>query len=152
MLELLKGFKARGVPVDALGIQSHLGIYSSTPVATLVANQTPTWRAFLNEVVAMGYKLVITELDVRDDGLPADVAVRDQAIADYTRAYLDVMFAYPELRDVLVWGMCDKYSWLRSMPRSDGQPRRPCPYDAGFKPKPMHSAIDGAFVGAVQRG
>jgi endo-1,4-beta-xylanase len=152
VLELLKGFKARGVPVDALGIQSHLGIYSSTPVATLVANQTPTWRAFLNEVVAMGYKLVITELDVRDDGLPADVAVRDQAIADYTRAYLDVMFAYPELRDVLVWGMCDKYSWLRSMPRSDGQPRRPCPYDAGFKPKPMHSAIDGAFVGAVQRG
>ena len=99
----------------------------------------------------MGYRLVITELDVRDDGLPPDIAVRDSAVADYTRAYLDLMFAYPQLTDVLVWGMCDKYSWLQRMPRADGQPRRPCPYDAEFRVKLMHGAIQAAFAATAGR-
>lgn len=152
VLALLRGFRARGVPVDALGIQSHIGIYSSTPVATLVANQSPAWRAFLDEVVGMGYSLVVTELDVRDTGLPADIAVRDQAVADYTRGYLDLMLGYPQLRDVLVWGMSDKYSWLQSFePRADGQPRRPCPYDAMLRPKLMQNAIHAAIAAAAVR-
>ena len=41
-----------------------------------------------------------------------DVAVRDQMVADYGKAYLDLMLSYPQLRDVLCWGMCDRYSWL----------------------------------------
>lgn len=152
VLALLRGFRARGVPVDALGIQSHIGIYANTPVATLVANQSPAWRAFLDEVVALGYKLVITELDVRDTGLPADVGTRDQAVAEYTRAYLDLMLGYPQLRDVLVWGMSDKYSWLQSFePRADGQPRRPCPYDAALNPKLMQNAIHAAIAAAAAR-
>jgi endo-1,4-beta-xylanase len=152
VLALLQGFKARGVPVDALGIQAHLGIYSATPVATLIANQTPAWRAFLDAVVALGYKLVITELDVNDSALPANIAQRDQGVADYVRGYLDLMFSYRELRDVLVWGICDKYSWLQGFaPRGDGQPLRPCPYDASFHAKPMQIAIDAAFAATSAR-
>lgn len=152
VLALLRGFRNRGVPVDALGIQSHIGIYSAMPVATLVANQSPAWRAFLDEVVGLGYRLVISELDVRDTGLPADVATRDQAVADYTRFYLDLMLGYPQLRDVLVWGMSDKYSWLQSFePRADGQLHRACPYDAGFQPKPMQNAIHAAIAAAAAR-
>ena len=100
----------------------------------------------------MGYKLVITELDVRDGGLPSTISVRDQGVADYTKAYLDVMFSYSQLQEVLVWGMCDKYSWLQGFqPRADGLPRRPCPYSAAFQAKPMHGAIESAFVGATAR-
>ena len=47
----------------------------------------------LDTVTAMGYDLVITELDVRDNALPADITVRDRAVADYTRGYLDLMLA-----------------------------------------------------------
>lgn len=152
VLALLRGFRDRGVPVDALGIQSHIGIYSGTPVATLAANQSPAWRAFLDDVVALGYKLVITELDVRDTGLPAEIAPRDQAVADYTRLYLELMLSYPQLRDVLVWGMSDKYSWLQSFePRADGQLRRACPYDAALQPKRMQNAIHAAIAGAALR-
>ncbi|RYE03048.1 MAG: glycosyl hydrolase, partial [Sphingomonadales bacterium] len=152
VLALLQGFKARGVPVDALGIQSHIGIYSGSSVADLVAAQTPAWRSFLDAVVALGYKLVITEFDVRDTGLPAAIPTRDQAVADYARAYLDLMFSYTALRDVLAWGMCDKYSWLQGFePRSDGQPRRPCPYDASFQPKLLQNAINAALVATAAR-
>ncbi|MDB5703399.1 MAG: glycosyl hydrolase [Sphingomonas bacterium] len=151
VLKLLEGFKTRGTPVDALGVQSHL-ITQGTNIAASVAAQQADWRHFLDQVVAMGYKLLITEFDVRDNNLPADIAVRDRAVADYTRAYLDVMFAYPQLSDVLVWGMCDRYSWIEGFePRGDGAKRRPCPYDSDFDPKPMRTAFAEAFAAAPAR-
>jgi endo-1,4-beta-xylanase len=100
----------------------------------------------------MGYGLVVTELDVRDNTLPANPTIRDQAVADFTRGYLDVMLAYPKLRDVLLWGMTDRYSWIEGFePRKDAARRRPCPYDAAFAPKPMRAAIAAALTAAPPR-
>ena len=45
----------------------------------------------------MGYKLLITEFDVNDHAAPTDVAVRDRMVADYAKAYLDLMLSYPQL-------------------------------------------------------
>ncbi|RIA43703.1 endo-1,4-beta-xylanase [Hephaestia caeni] len=149
VLRLLEGFRARGVPVDTLGIQSHL-VTNGPDIAATVARQESDWRAFLDAVVAMGYRLIITELDVRDTGLAAPFAVRDPLVADYTRAYLDIMLGYPQLGDVLVWGMCDKYSWLDGFdPRDDGKPRRGCCYDPDFRATPMRAAIAAAFAGRL---
>lgn len=151
VLRLLEGFKTRGTPVDALGVQSHL-ITQGTDTAGSVSAQQAEWRRFLDQVVAMGYKLLITEFDVRDNNLPADIAVRDRAVADYSRAYLDVMVTYPQLSDLLVWGMCDRYSWIEGFePRGDRAKRRPCPYDSDFKPKPMRTAVAEAFAAAPAR-
>ena len=151
VLKLLEGFRKRGVPVDALGVQSHI-VTQGTDSAGSVAQLQGEWRRFLDAVTAMGYKLVITELDVRDNKLPADPTARDRAVADYTRGYLDVMFAYPQLSDVLVWGMTDRYSWIEGFePRGDGAKRRPCPYDAQFAAKPMRTAILQAFAATRAR-
>jgi endo-1,4-beta-xylanase len=151
VLALLEGFKARGVPVDALGVQSHLVTQGTDTRATVTALEGD-WRRFLDAVTAMGYGLVVTELDVRDNTLPANPTIRDQAVADFTRGYLDVMLAYPKLRDVLLWGMTDRYSWIEGFePRKDAARRRPCPYDAAFAPKPMRAAIAAALTAAPPR-
>ncbi|MCP4027577.1 MAG: endo-1,4-beta-xylanase, partial [Sphingomonas sp.] len=116
--------------------------------ARIVGQLQPDWSRFLDAVTAMGYRLVITELDVRDNALPADPAPRDRAVADFTHAYLDVMLDYPQLRDILVWGMTDRYSWIEGFePRPDKALRRPCPYDRDFIPKPMRTAIVDALSG-----
>ncbi len=153
VLKLLEGFKARGVPVDALGIQSHIRIDTYDPSTGTGARQEREWRKFLDDVTAMGYDLLITEFDVNDQALPADIASRDKSIADYAKAYLDVMFSYPQLKDVLAWGMCDSFSWLQEFQplRTDGQQKRCCPYDSGFRTKPLHSVIAGAFESAKPR-
>jgi endo-1,4-beta-xylanase len=62
------------------------------------------------------------------------------------------MLGYPQLRDVLFWGMCDKYSWLQGFsPRSDDAPLRPTPYDAAFRAKPLHAALAATFAAAPAR-
>ncbi|HXG80833.1 MAG TPA: endo-1,4-beta-xylanase [Sphingomicrobium sp.] len=152
VLKLLEGFRKRGTPVDALGIQSHIRLLKDLPVAEIVRESEGPWRRFLDQVVAMGYKLVITEFDVNDKRAPDHIAIRDRIVADYAKAYLDVMLSYPQLGDVLVWGMVDRYSWLTGFdPRADKSIKRGTPYDADFRPKPLRDAIAAAFAGAQSR-
>ena len=152
VLRLLEGFRARGIPVDALGVQAHIGTANIDSGSGFGERQEQEWRRFLDAVVGMGYDLVITELDVHDKGLPADIAERDRAVADLARVYLDLMLSYRQLGDIMVWGMSDRYSWLQGRsPRSDGLPKRPCPYDADFRPKPLREAIATALRNATTR-
>ena len=151
VLALLRGFRTRGVPVHALGIQSHI-VAQTTNVARDAAAQSIAWRAFLDEVVGMGYGLVVTELDVRDNNLPADIYVRDRAVADYAKAYLELMLSYPVLADIVVWGMCDRYTWLKTaLPRADGLASRPCPYNSDYYAKAMRTGIANAITAAAPR-
>jgi endo-1,4-beta-xylanase len=146
VLKLLEGFRRRGTPVDALGVQSHIRLLKDRPVADIVRESEGAWRRFLDEVVGMGYQLVITEFDVNDRTAPTAIGPRDRMVADYAKAYLDVMLGYPQLRDVLCWGMVDRYSWLEGFdPRADKTPKRGTPYDAKFRPKPLREAIAKAF-------
>jgi endo-1,4-beta-xylanase len=143
--KLLQGFRDRGVPADALGVQSHITVQDHP--------QEQSWRRFMDDVQAMGYDVLITEFDVNDQRQDADILKRDRAVAVYSRDYLDLMFDYPRLKDVLVWGMCDSTSWLQHHKplRADGLPKRPCPYDVNFRAKPLRSAIAASFMAASAR-
>lgn len=152
VLKLLEGFRKRGTPVDALGIQSHIRLLKPLSVAEIVRESEGPWRRFLDEVVGMGYKLVITEFDVNDQKAPDDITVRDRMVADYAGAYLDVMLAYPQLRDILAWGMVDRYTWLTDFdPRANKSIKRGTPYDSNFQPKPLRDAIANSFRSATTR-
>ncbi|MGE5562042.1 MAG: endo-1,4-beta-xylanase [Bacillota bacterium] len=146
VLKLLEGFRKRGTPVDALGVQSHIRLLKKAPVAAIVRESERPWRRFLDEVTGMGYQLVITEFDVNDRMAPTAIPLRDRTVADYARAYLDLMLSYRQLGDVLCWGLCDRYSWLEEFdPRADKSLKRGTPYDRNFHAKPLRQAIAAAF-------
>ena len=110
--------------------------------------------SFLDEATGMGLDLVITEFDVGDQTMPADIATRDAEVAALARGYLDLMVSYPQLRYVMAWGLTDKYSWLQGQewwPRKDGLAKRPCPFDDDCRPKPLRDAIAEAFRNAPSR-
>ncbi|KRA61130.1 glycosyl hydrolase [Caulobacter sp. Root655] len=152
VLKLLEGFRARGTPVDALGVQSHIGAENADSFTGFGRPQEREWRAFLDEATGMGYDLAITEFDVHDKGLPLDFAARDAAVAAYGRAYLDLMLSYRQTKEVLAWGLVDKYSWLQNQwPRQDGKPKRPTLYDNDYRPKPLREAMAAAFRSAASR-
>jgi endo-1,4-beta-xylanase len=150
VLKLLEGFRKRGTPVDALGVQSHIRLLKNASVAEIIRESEGPWRRFLDAVTGMGYKLLITEFDVNDHGAPTPIGPRDRLVADYAKAYLDLMLSYPQLGDVLCWGMVDRYSWLNAFdPRTDGTRKRGTPYDVDFRPKLLRQAIADAFAGAA---
>ena len=145
VLKLLEGMKKRGTPCDALGIQSHIEMFELDPASGVGVYDEAGWRRFLDEVTGMGYRLVITEFDVKDTALPAGIATRDAAVADFTRRYFDVMMDYGDhLDDILAWGMVDAFNWLQYFEpakRSDGLEVRGTPYDSEYRPKPMRQAL-----------
>ena len=151
VLRLLESLRKRGTPVDALGIQSHIEMFSIDPATGVGPYAEREWRRFLDEVVGMGYRLLITEFDVKDKALPADLVMRDAKVADYTRRYFDLMLEYDaHLDDILAWGMVDKFNWLQGFApskRADGLEVRGTLYDSDYRPKAVRSAIAETLSG-----
>ena len=142
VLELLRGFQQRGVPIDAVGIQSHL---SAGPGH----HYGPGLQQFMGQLQGMGLKILLTELDVRDRELPADLPARDAGVAEVYRSYLDLTLANPDVVALLTWGITDRYTWLNSPRdgRPDKLPSRPLPFDADLRPVPAYTAE----IEAIQR-
>ncbi len=145
VLRLLEGMVKRGVPVDALGIQSHIEMFSIDPATEVGPYLEREWRRFLDEVTGMGLRLLITEFDVKDKALPANIAERDQRVAEFARRYFDVMLEYGDhLDDILAWGMTDTFNWLQYFEpaeRPDGLQVRGTPYSSDYEVKPLRTAI-----------
>lgn len=138
---------AQGAPVQAVGIQGHL-------LAGDFARRFDerAYRAFLRELADRGLTVLVTELDVLDDGLPADVRVRDRAVADVYRRYLDVTLDERAVKAVIAFGLTDRYTWLEEdEPRRDGAHRRPLAFDRRLRPKPAYDAIGRALRHAPER-
>ncbi|MFY1691690.1 endo-1,4-beta-xylanase [Plantactinospora sp. WMMB782] len=146
-LQVIDELLADGVPVHALGVQAHL-------LADRFTDRFAA-RAYLNwfsEVADRGLEILITELDVLDDGLPADVAVRDAAVADVYRRYLDVALSHPAVKAVMAFGLTDRYTWLEEdYPREDGAARRPLAFDDELVRKPAYRAIANKLESAPRR-
>jgi len=150
-LRLLEALKKRGAPIEALGVQAHLK-------AQLTYNDR-VWRDFLKEVAQLGLKIIVSELDVNDRSLPADIAARDIGVADLTSRFLDVTLDEKQVIGVVSWGLTDKQSWMATrhrqkdpaFTREDGGFPRPLPLDSNFHRKPMWHAIASALNSAPNR-
>ncbi|HVM83323.1 MAG TPA: endo-1,4-beta-xylanase [Candidatus Binatia bacterium] len=150
LLNVIDGMKQRNVPIDAVGIQSHLSIKDQDSFDQNV------FANFLKEVGDRGLQVMLTELDVVDVGAPSDPAQRDAAVAAVYKAYLDAALASPTVKTVATWGLCDHDSWithyaLDQFRRPDGLPPRPLPFDTDLKAKPAYFAIADAFKAAPGR-
>jgi endo-1,4-beta-xylanase len=139
-LKFLERTKARGVPIEALGLQGHLNAFGPG----IDQNKL---RIFLDAVKAMGLAILVTELDIDDTGGAMDAATRDRAGADAAARFLDVVLDNSATMAVLTWGLTDRY-----LPRPKGmrallsgyRPRK-LPLDGELRRKPMWNALARAF-------
>lgn len=146
-LEVLDSLLSQGVPVHALGIQAHL--HAARFADTFDAD---AYRTFLSDVSRRGLKILITEMDVLDDGLPADIPKRDEAVANVYATYLDAALQETDIAALMTFGLSDRYTWLQEdYPRADGAARRPLPFDDKMKPTPALSALRSSLGDAAQR-
>lgn len=145
LLTLLSNLLSRGVPVQAVGLQAHLD-------AAETALDQKTLARFVADIASLGLKVIVTELDVRDDRLPADIPSRDQAVAEHARAWLDAVLPNPAVLGLLTWGLSNRRSWLNDrFKRADGLPQRPLPLDAELRRTRLWHAIAAALDAAPAR-
>jgi endo-1,4-beta-xylanase len=134
ILALLRDLRDRNAPVDCFGLQSHLDAHRVLDRKELTD--------FLKSVTALGYRLMITELDVCDAELPGNEAQRDEAVARHVADYLDIVCSVARPLSISTWGLSDRYTWLpQYFHRADGKPLRPLPLDRDFNRKPMWETL-----------
>ena len=126
--DLVKGMKARGVPVDGVGLQFHLVLNAMPPLAEVAKN--------ISRLGDLGVQVHITELDIRipDPATPARLAQQAQEYRDI----LNVCLAAPNCTAFVMWGMTDKYSWIPSFYPGFGSALI---FDAAYQPKPAYGAL-----------
>jgi endo-1,4-beta-xylanase len=149
VLALLRRMKANKVPLDALGIQSHLHAINKDGFSRGV-------RDLIDGAKALGLQVFITELDVNDDAVSAaDVAERDKIVAEVYRSYLGTALDGPEVKAVLTWGASDKNTWLNNGTKFRKQHperlQRPLPFDPDYAPAPAFFAMRDTFDKAKRR-
>lgn len=139
VLALVRGMKKRGVPIDAVGVQSHLRTENPAPGEGL--------RDFVRELRQTGLQVFITELDLNERKLEGAEAERDAAIARIYKDYVTMMVAEPNVHTVLTWGITDRYTWLNGpkFARLDSKPQRCLPFDEDYHPAPAFFALRDAL-------
>ncbi len=134
-LDLVRRFRDRDIPISAIGFQAHL--YAEREI------DRDAIARFVRDLKALEVGVLVTELDVIDWRLPADIGQRDNAAARHVGDFLEALGAEGNLRDVVSWGLTDRYSWIAEVfKREDGLPPRPLPFDTDYQAKPMYGVIE----------
>jgi endo-1,4-beta-xylanase len=155
VIKLLKKLKEQGVRVDAVGLQGHYMLKFPT-----LADIDSSIRIYSD----MGYKIVVTELDV--DVLPsiweqayADIAMTaeytekmnpyknglpDSVLIQLNTRYEDLFKTFVKYKDVIdrvtFWGLHDGYSWKNNWPIF-GRTNYPLLFDTKYQPKPAYYSV-----------
>ncbi len=143
ILELLRGMQARRVPLDAVGIQSHIKAASPSIVGNGLAD-------YMEAIRAMKLEVYLTELDVNEHDIASnEIAERDRLIAQTYKNFLDVALNNASVKLVLTWGISDRRTWLNDGPthhrKQPNRPQRSLPFDPEYRPTPAFFAIRESF-------
>lgn len=126
--KLAQTLKQRGVPIDGVGLQSHLSVTTTLKPSDVVTN--------MQRLAALGLEIHITEFDVRMP-VPAsekNLQTQAQVYHDMMRACLSVS----NCKAFLMWGFTDKYSWIPATYPGNGAALI---FDDGYKPKPAFNGL-----------
>ncbi len=155
-LRLLRSLRARGVRVDAVGIQGHWHLdYPDTAII----------RTAIRTFHEAGFKVFITELDV--DVLPRTTSGADlvsveegpnpfpgelpdamqQRLAGRYREIFEALLAPPGVAMITFWGIDDDHSWLNDFPVRN-RTNHALLFDREVRPKPAFFAVIEALTRA----
>jgi endo-1,4-beta-xylanase len=134
----LSNMKARGIPIDGIGFQSHFQINAD-------GSGVPTKDALVavfNRFAALGLKIHITELDIRIP-TPGATAVELAAQSAGFTAVTSACLAVSACEAMVTWGLNDGESWVPSTFPGYGQALL---FDDSYSRKATYTAVSNALA------
>jgi endo-1,4-beta-xylanase len=135
MVNLVKGMKARGVPVDAVGLQLHID--TKGPSIAQIRNA-------IEQLAAAGVKVMITGLDISIYSSDSEAKKTPTAaiLLEQAQRYKDIFALFREQAEkknligkVIIWGSVDSASWKNNFP-VPGRTDAPLLFDGRLQSKP----------------
>ncbi len=128
--EMAQDFLNRGIPIHGIGLQSHFNIDSInfTSVAENIAR-----------IGELGLEVQMTEVDIKYLGETDDEILRRQA-RDYYRL-LEVCLDAENCTAFIVWGVSDRFTWLRDPAYFDNPSVEPLLFSEDYQPKAAYFAL-----------
>jgi endo-1,4-beta-xylanase len=156
IVELVKEYKKKGVPIHGIGLQGHLNLDSP---------DLKLWEQAIEAYASVGMRISVTELEVDvlpyDWGRSAEIstnAAYRETLNPYkdglpkeiddklTKRYEDIFRILLKHRDVVdrvtFWGASDDLSWKNNFPMR-GRTNYPLLFDRQHKPKNAYFAVAG---------
>lgn len=136
MYNYIKGAKARGIPINGIGMQMHIdGTHPPDPEE--VAQN-------MERFGALGVGVYVTEFDVNMSNVPAPNYAKDNIEANI---YYEMMRACIEAKDChsfSILGITDKETWYNYLGPSTAD-ARPLMFDKNYMPKPAYYSFRKAL-------
>lgn len=148
MLAMLDDFKARGIPVDGVGFQMHVGIGPDPVVFPHDPTNERIQQSF-KAVADRGYKVRISELDTITN-YTGDTRLTDAAAQAQKARYKGIVKAYlaavpPAQRTgITFWGLVDGETWMNYVYPVKNWPLL---FNDDYSPKPAFWGVVEALQG-----
>lgn len=156
IVEMVKQYRKKGIPIHGIGMQAHLNLDSP---------DLKLWEQAIEAYASVGMKISVTELDVDvlpyDWGRSAEIstnAAYKESLNPYkdglpkeiedklSRRYEDIFKILLKHKDVVdrvtFWGTSDDQSWKNNFPMR-GRTNYPLLFDRQRKPKNAYFAVAG---------
>lgn len=137
--EMIKNMTQRGIPIDGIGIQTHINLGDTLDYNSIFNN----FKRFSD----LGLEVHITEMDVQCgtyqngqmvpcSSFTTDIATKQ---AEYYQTILKACMAVDKCKNFETWGFTDKYTWV-------GTNEYPLPFDTNYQPKTAALYIENQLL------
>lgn len=136
MFEALSSWKNDGVPIDGIGMQTHIDAADPRFSKEKMQENLKRWGE-------AGFETAVTEMDVKLQNLDAPRQERLKTQADI---YADVTGACMEessCSGLTVWGVGDAESWVTEQESENGEPLL---FDSNWEVKPAYDHMKRTFI------
>jgi endo-1,4-beta-xylanase len=131
---MAKDFKARGVPLDGIGFQTHVSLKFDDPA------KLASYAQNLERFAKLGLELHITELDIRlSDSSPGSLAAQAKLYGEIAA----ICVQQPACKLIQTWGVTDKQSWIPQFFKGQGWALL---WDDKYQKKPAYEAVRDALT------
>jgi endo-1,4-beta-xylanase len=145
ILNFVKKEVAKGIPINGVGIESHLTAsdFVSTNGEDTINKYTSDLIELFGKYQEIGIDIYITELDVNIAGLPSEWngQQKQELKANIYSAVFKACLDSENCKSVTTWGFSDTATWILTTGYPYGVGESPLPLDMNYRPLPASYAI-----------